>query len=171
MALGWILESLNKTSTSKHTENVCMQTNMPSRKKNNTLMQSSPEQFTTWGPACLDIELWCISCFFSLVLPLLCREMVEVLDKGDSVVNHTSLSNYAFLYGVFPVAPGVAIFATQFNMEVEIVCIPHILSLIVRVVGRKWIFKKQKSAFFYENLMSISYFMVYIYKEASCDII
>lgn len=48
--------------------------------------------------------------------------MVELLDKGTSVVNHTSLSNYAFLYGVFPVAPGVAIFATQFNMEVEIVC-------------------------------------------------
>ncbi|KAG8510509.1 Integral membrane protein GPR155 [Galemys pyrenaicus] len=69
-----------------------------------------------------------------LVLPLLCREMVELLDKGDSVVNHTSLSNYAFLYGVFPVAPGVAIFATQFNMEVEIVCIYCFLSLIVCVI-------------------------------------
>lgn len=48
--------------------------------------------------------------------------MVELLDKSDSVVNHTSLSNYAFLYGVFPAAPGVAIFAAQFNMEVGIVC-------------------------------------------------
>lgn len=67
------------------------------------------------------LSAFCISYVSSLVLPLLCREMVEVLDKGNSVVNHTSLSNYAFLYGVFPVAPGVAIFATQFNMEVEIV--------------------------------------------------
>uniref|UniRef100_A0A8C0XRQ9 Integral membrane protein GPR155 n=1 Tax=Castor canadensis TaxID=51338 RepID=A0A8C0XRQ9_CASCN len=66
-----------------------------------------------------------------LVLPLLCREMVELLDKGDSVVNHTSLSNYAFLYGVFPVAPGVAIFATQFNMEVEIITSGMVISTFV----------------------------------------
>lgn len=66
-----------------------------------------------------------------LVLPLLCREMVEVLDKGDSVINHTSLSNYAFLYGVFPVAPGVAIFATQFNMEVEIITSGMVISTFV----------------------------------------
>lgn len=66
-----------------------------------------------------------------LVLPLLCREMVELLDKGTSVVNHTSLSNYAFLYGVFPVAPGVAIFATQFNMEVEIITSGMVISTFV----------------------------------------
>ncbi|XP_065696503.1 lysosomal cholesterol signaling protein isoform X2 [Patagioenas fasciata] len=53
-----------------------------------------------------------------LMMPFLCREMVELLDKSDSIVNHTSLSNYAFLYGVFPAAPGVAIFASQFNMEI-----------------------------------------------------
>ncbi|KAF6361515.1 G protein-coupled receptor 155 [Rhinolophus ferrumequinum] len=66
-----------------------------------------------------------------LVLPLLCREMVELLDKGGSIVNHTSLSNYAFLYGVFPVAPGVAIFATQFNMEVEIITSGMVISTFV----------------------------------------
>uniref|UniRef100_A0A8C6WAH4 G protein-coupled receptor 155 n=1 Tax=Nannospalax galili TaxID=1026970 RepID=A0A8C6WAH4_NANGA len=66
-----------------------------------------------------------------LVLPLLCREMVELLDKNDSVVNHTSISNYAFLYGVFPVAPGVAIFAAQFNMEVEIITSGMVISTFV----------------------------------------
>ncbi|XP_024894989.1 integral membrane protein GPR155 isoform X2 [Pteropus alecto] len=66
-----------------------------------------------------------------LVLPLLCREMVELLDKNNSVVNRTSLSNYAFLYGVFPVAPGVAIFATQFNMEVEIITSGMVISTFV----------------------------------------
>ncbi|XP_058405269.1 integral membrane protein GPR155 [Diceros bicornis minor] len=66
-----------------------------------------------------------------LVVPLVGREMVELLDKGDSVVNHTSLSNYAFLYGVFPVAPGVAIFATQFNMEVEIITSGMVISTFV----------------------------------------
>ncbi|XP_051847030.1 integral membrane protein GPR155 isoform X2 [Antechinus flavipes] len=66
-----------------------------------------------------------------LVMPLLCREMVELLDKTGGLVNHTSLSNYAFLYGVFPVAPGVAIFATQFNMEVEIITSGMVISTFV----------------------------------------
>lgn len=138
---------------------------MYSGKEKNNSMSTLLEQLTTWGPACLDIKLWYISCFFSLVLPLLCREMVEVLDKGNSVVNHTSLSNYAFLYGVFPVAPGVAIFATQFNMEVEIVCIHYFLSLFVWLVENE--FAKHRSQHFYENLISINYFMVC--KRASCN--
>ncbi|KAM8933474.1 lysosomal cholesterol signaling protein [Pelodytes ibericus] len=66
-----------------------------------------------------------------LALPLICREMVELLDKSNSMVNHTSLSNYAFLYGVFPVAPGVAIFANQFNMEVEIITSGMVISTFV----------------------------------------
>ncbi|MGH0120387.1 UNVERIFIED_CONTAM: hypothetical protein FKN15_039190 [Acipenser sinensis] len=55
-----------------------------------------------------------------LVMPLICREMVELLDGNSSLVNHTSLSNYAFLYGVFPTAPSVAIYASQYNMELEV---------------------------------------------------
>nr|XP_008117436.1 PREDICTED: integral membrane protein GPR155 isoform X3 [Anolis carolinensis] len=66
-----------------------------------------------------------------LLMPLLCREMVELLDKSSSLVNHTSLSNYAFLYGVFPAAPGVAIFATQFNMEVEVITSGMVISTFV----------------------------------------
>uniref|UniRef100_A0A672QNU2 G protein-coupled receptor 155 n=1 Tax=Sinocyclocheilus grahami TaxID=75366 RepID=A0A672QNU2_SINGR len=57
-----------------------------------------------------------------LVMPLICRGMVEVLDCGSrSSMNHTSLSNYAFLYGVFPTAPSVAIYASHYNMELEVV--------------------------------------------------
>ncbi len=60
---------------------------------------------------------------FRLVMPLICRGMVEVLDSGSrSSMNHTSLSNYAFLYGVFPTAPSVAIYASQYNMELQVVC-------------------------------------------------
>ncbi|XP_042586680.1 integral membrane protein GPR155-like isoform X1 [Cyprinus carpio] len=59
---------------------------------------------------------------FRLVMPLICRGMVEVLDRGSrSSMNHTSLSNYAFLYGVFPTAPSVAIYASHYNMELEVV--------------------------------------------------
>ncbi|NWR93002.1 GP155 protein, partial [Furnarius figulus] len=66
-----------------------------------------------------------------LMMPFLCREMVELLDRSDSIVNHTSLSNYAFLYGVFPSAPGVAIFASQFNMEVGIITSGMVISTFV----------------------------------------
>ncbi|MBN3300293.1 GP155 protein, partial [Amia calva] len=66
-----------------------------------------------------------------LVMPLICRNMVELLDKGNSSVNHTSLSNYAFLYGVFPTAPSVAIYAAQYNMELEIVTSGMVISTFV----------------------------------------
>uniref|UniRef100_A0A673MW15 G protein-coupled receptor 155a n=1 Tax=Sinocyclocheilus rhinocerous TaxID=307959 RepID=A0A673MW15_9TELE len=57
-----------------------------------------------------------------LVMPLICRGMLEVLDYGNrSSMNHTSLSNYAFLYGVFPTAPSVAIYASHYNMELQVV--------------------------------------------------
>ncbi|XP_057193527.1 integral membrane protein GPR155 isoform X1 [Triplophysa rosa] len=57
-----------------------------------------------------------------LVMPLMCKDMVELLDAGNSsLVNHSSLSDYAFLYGVFPTAPSVAIYAAQYNMELEVV--------------------------------------------------
>ncbi|XP_056464849.1 integral membrane protein GPR155-like [Gadus chalcogrammus] len=63
-----------------------------------------------------------------LVMPLICKEMVELLDGGaadSSRANHSSLSNFAFLYGVFPTAPNVALYASQFNMELEVVSSLH----------------------------------------------
>ncbi|KAJ8352049.1 hypothetical protein SKAU_G00235250 [Synaphobranchus kaupii] len=64
-----------------------------------------------------------------LVMPLICRDMVELLDTGNtSSLNHSSLSNFAFLYGVFPTAPSVAIYAAQYNMELEVVTSGMVLS-------------------------------------------
>ncbi|CAL8254527.1 unnamed protein product [Lota lota] len=67
-----------------------------------------------------------------LVMPLICKEMVEVLDVGgansSSRANHSSLSNFAFLYGVFPAAPSVALYASQFNMEQEVVTSGMVIS-------------------------------------------
>lgn len=55
-------------------------------------------------------------------MPLICRGMVEVLDRGNiSSQNQSSLSNYAFLYGIFPTAPSVAIYASHYNMELQVV--------------------------------------------------
>ncbi|GCB77920.1 hypothetical protein scyTo_0015733 [Scyliorhinus torazame] len=66
-----------------------------------------------------------------LVLPLISREMVELLDNGSTEANYTSLSNYAFLYGVFPTAPSVAIYASQYNMEIEIVTSGMVINTFV----------------------------------------
>ncbi|KAJ8282423.1 hypothetical protein COCON_G00049420 [Conger conger] len=64
-----------------------------------------------------------------LVMPLICRDMVELLDTGNtSSLNHSSLSNFAFLYGVFPTAPSVAIYAAQYNMELEVVTSGMVIS-------------------------------------------
>lgn len=56
-------------------------------------------------------------------MPLVCKDMVDILDVGvnSTNANHTSLSNFAFLYGVFPTAPSVAIYAGHYNMELEVV--------------------------------------------------
>ncbi|KAL1273205.1 hypothetical protein QQF64_029067 [Cirrhinus molitorella] len=64
-----------------------------------------------------------------LVMPLMCKDMVELLDTANSSsVNHSSLSDYAFLYGVFPTAPSVAIYAAQYNMELEVVTSGMVIS-------------------------------------------
>ncbi|MFT7799549.1 integral membrane protein GPR155 isoform X2 [Arapaima gigas] len=64
-----------------------------------------------------------------LVMPLICRDMVELLDSNSSSPqNHSSLSNYAFLYGVFPTAPSVAIYASHYNMELEVITSGMVLS-------------------------------------------
>ncbi|TNN45600.1 Integral membrane protein GPR155 [Liparis tanakae] len=59
----------------------------------------------------------------SLVMPLVCKDLVDLLDVGvnSSSANHTSLSNFAFLYGAFPTAPSVAIYAAHYGVELEVV--------------------------------------------------
>lgn len=64
-----------------------------------------------------------------LLLPLVCKNMVELLDNGNSSAsNHSSLSNYAFLYGGFPTAPSVAIYAVYYSAEVEVVASGMVIS-------------------------------------------
>lgn len=55
-------------------------------------------------------------------MPLICKDMVDLLDNSNSsALNHSSLSNYAFLYGVFPTAPSVGIYAVYYNAELQVV--------------------------------------------------
>ncbi|XP_059199010.1 integral membrane protein GPR155 [Centropristis striata] len=64
-----------------------------------------------------------------LLMPLICKDMVDLLDNSNSSTsNHSSLSNYAFLYGVFPTAPSVAIYAVYYNAELEVVTSGMVIS-------------------------------------------
>ncbi|KAM9347282.1 lysosomal cholesterol signaling protein [Symphorus nematophorus] len=64
-----------------------------------------------------------------LLMPLICKDMVDLLDNSNtSALNHSSLSNYAFLYGVFPTAPSVAIYAVYYNTELEVVTSGMVIS-------------------------------------------
>lgn len=56
-----------------------------------------------------------------LVLPLLIRELVIHIASGSTTEENKDLSNFGFLYGTFPTAPTVFIFATQYDMSTEIV--------------------------------------------------
>uniref|UniRef100_A0AAQ5YQW1 DEP domain-containing protein n=1 Tax=Amphiprion ocellaris TaxID=80972 RepID=A0AAQ5YQW1_AMPOC len=64
-----------------------------------------------------------------LLMPLICKDMVDLLDNSNtSALNHSSLSDYAFLYGVFPTAPSVAIYAVYYNAELEVVTSGMVIS-------------------------------------------
>lgn len=59
---------------------------------------------------------------FRLLMPLICKDMVDLLDNNSTdAANQSSLSDFAFLYGVFPTAPSVAIYAVYYNAELQVV--------------------------------------------------
>ncbi|XP_061547155.1 lysosomal cholesterol signaling protein [Phycodurus eques] len=65
-----------------------------------------------------------------LLMPLICKDMVDLLDT-TSPLNHSSLSDYAFLYGVFPTAPSVAIYAAYYNAQLEVVISGMVISTLL----------------------------------------
>lgn len=67
--------------------------------------------------------------FFRIALPLITREVISLLHPGYNESETLDLSTYGFLYGTFPSAPGVFVFATQYNTNVDLVSLIHIYSL------------------------------------------
>lgn len=55
------------------------------------------------------------------MLPLVTREVVSVLHAGRNETETVDLSTYGFLYGTFPAAPTVFVFATQYMVDVDLV--------------------------------------------------
>lgn len=70
-------------------------------------------------------------CVISLVLPIVTREMVTTFHAGSDANETVDLSNFGFLYGTFPTAPGVFVYATHFNVEVDLVSLCFKLKLFI----------------------------------------
>lgn len=49
------------------------------------------------------------------------REVVSLLHAGSDANETLDLSTYGFLYGTFPSAPTVFVFATQYNLDVDLI--------------------------------------------------
>ncbi|KAK4878682.1 hypothetical protein RN001_011188 [Aquatica leii] len=56
-----------------------------------------------------------------LVLPLVIREVVSLVHVGSDSTENSDWSTYGFFYGTFPAAPTVFFFATQYNLDVDLI--------------------------------------------------
>ncbi|XP_019875971.2 integral membrane protein GPR155 isoform X2 [Aethina tumida] len=56
-----------------------------------------------------------------IVLPLVTREVISVVNPGVNQSETLDLSTYGFLYGTFPSAPTVFVFATQYAIDVDLI--------------------------------------------------
>ncbi|XP_037932855.1 uncharacterized protein LOC119667623 [Teleopsis dalmanni] len=66
-----------------------------------------------------------------LVLPLVCRQTVNIMQAGTDFNDTTELSTYGFLYGTFPAAPGAFVIASQYNVEVELIAQSMVLCTFI----------------------------------------
>lgn len=58
---------------------------------------------------------------YRVLLPLVLREVVSVLKPVADNTSTADFSNYGFLYGTIPTAPGMLVFATKYNVAVDMV--------------------------------------------------
>ncbi|GJQ85405.1 hypothetical protein Trydic_g10179 [Trypoxylus dichotomus] len=56
-----------------------------------------------------------------LCLPIVTREVINIVHAGYNETDTTDLSTYGFLYGTFPAAPTVFVFATQYSLDVDLI--------------------------------------------------
>jgi len=67
------------------------------------------------------------------------HEVVSLIHPGTDASETLDLSTYGFLYGVFPAAPGVFVFATQYSIDIDLVSeYPCILPIMCRLVYKLW---------------------------------
>ncbi|XP_022903985.2 lysosomal cholesterol signaling protein [Onthophagus taurus] len=56
-----------------------------------------------------------------LVLPIVTRQVINIFKPGSNETETTDLSTYGFLYGTFPAAPTVFVFATQYTIDIDLI--------------------------------------------------
>ncbi|XP_028148362.2 integral membrane protein GPR155 [Diabrotica virgifera virgifera] len=56
-----------------------------------------------------------------LMLPIITREIISLLHVGQNATETVDLSTYGFLYGTFPSAPTVFVFANQYSIDVDLI--------------------------------------------------
>ncbi|RZC40348.1 integral membrane protein GPR155 [Asbolus verrucosus] len=56
-----------------------------------------------------------------IVLPLVTREVISIIHAGINATETVDLSTYGFLYGTFPSAPTVFVFASQYLLDVDLI--------------------------------------------------
>ena len=62
------------------------------------------------------------SLIYRIILPLITWEVVGVLEKTSNSTNATeSMSMFGFLYGTFPTAPSVFLYASHYSIGQDIV--------------------------------------------------
>ncbi|XP_024142481.1 integral membrane protein GPR155 [Oryzias melastigma] len=100
-----------------------------------------------------------------LLMPLICKDMVDLLDNNSTdAVNQSSLSDYAFLYGVFPTAPSVAIYAVYYNAELQVVTSGMVISTFLSapiMYVSAWLLtvKRMDTQLVMNSLLSVSFNM------------
>ena len=66
-----------------------------------------------------------------ILLPLIARETVSLLKVGTNHTETVFYSDFAFLYGTFPTAPTVFVFANQYKIMPELVATGMVICTVV----------------------------------------
>ena len=59
-------------------------------------------------------------------MPLVTREIVTLIKPGVNANETADFSNFGFLYGTFPTAPGVFVYSTHYNVAPDLVSISSV---------------------------------------------
>ncbi|XP_064647702.1 lysosomal cholesterol signaling protein-like isoform X2 [Lineus longissimus] len=102
----------------------------------------------------------------SVLLPFAIREAVNILGAGNSTNETASLGSFGFLYGTFPVAPTVLIYASQYNMALDMIATGMVvctfLSAPLMFVSARMITLSVKNRSDYQDLIQSTAFDVSI---------
>ena len=57
----------------------------------------------------------------TIAMPIIAREVVNLLNVGANETDTQEWSNFGFLYGTFPSAPGVFVYASKYDLDTDLI--------------------------------------------------